>query len=93
MKKLSMILTGAALAVCAGFFLNGCSSSTAPGAGVGSPSTLMAISKNASTISIKWTRGSDDTTADTIVLSSGSSPMQSIATTNSANTYDASGLA
>jgi hypothetical protein len=92
MKKLSMILTGAALAVCAGFFLNGCSSSTAPGAGVGSPSTLMAISKNASTISIKWIRGSGDTSADTVIISGGGAPPQAIPTSNTASSAEINGL-
>ncbi len=91
MKKLSLILSGVAVAACVGFFLNGCTSTTSPGTTVGTPTNLMALSKNASTISIEWVRGSGDTSFDTVIVSDGTISTYT-PTSATAISYDIVGL-
>jgi len=70
MKRLTTVLSSLAIAALGGFFFASCTNPSSPGTTVGAPTNLMALSKDANTISIKWTRGSGDTAAEKVVLSS-----------------------
>ena len=79
-----------ALTALGALLFSSCTNSTSPNTPViGAPSNLMALSKNASTISIRWTRGANDTAADKIVLTNSTTgTTDTVPTTTTATSQD-----
>ncbi len=71
MNKLTTILSSLTCAAVAGFFFAGCSSTVTPPAG-GPPSNVAVTSATTTSITVSWTRGSGDTSVDTILVTGGS---------------------
>ncbi len=74
MNKLTTVLSRLAIAALAatagGFLFASCTNPSSPATTVGAPTNLMALSKDANSISIMWTRGANDTAAETVSVSS-----------------------
>lgn len=70
MNKLTTVLSGLAMAALGAFSFASCTNPSSPAATIGAPTNLMALSKDANTISIKWTRGANDTAAESVSLAS-----------------------
>ncbi|HET6401822.1 MAG TPA: fibronectin type III domain-containing protein [Candidatus Kapabacteria bacterium] len=70
MKKLTTVLSSLALAAAGAFFFASCTNPSSPAVTVGAPTNLEALSKDANTISIKWTRGANDTAAESVSVAS-----------------------
>lgn len=72
MNKLTTVVSSIALAALGAtvgaFSFASCTNPSSPATTVGAPTNLMALSKDANTISIKWTRGANDTAAETVAV-------------------------
>ena len=81
-----------ALASLASLTIAGCSSTTSTTPTTGIPSGVMANSRDAATISVQWTRTSDDVTADTVVVMASGAVVNSVPAASPSNTATVSGL-
>jgi len=91
MKKLTTVLSSLAIAALGGLFFASCTNPSSPGTTVGAPSNVEALSKNANTISVEWTRGVNDTSSDTIIVSSNGG-VNTVATASNTTKADLTGL-
>ncbi len=84
--KIRTTLSSLCLLAMGGLFFASCTQETATTNTVGTPSNVMALSKSANTISIKWTRGSGDTGPDTIIVANGTSTSNVVTTSTATQT-------
>jgi hypothetical protein len=95
MNKLTTILSRLAMLGMASLTVASCTTeTTTPPATTtaGAPTSIMALSKNSTTVSIEWTRASDDNTPDTVIAMNGSTVASSAISGSTDTKWDVTGL-